>query len=174
VNHSARSIVLIGFMGTGKSSAGRLLSQRLDWPLFDSDALIEKKLKMSIGEIFSTLGEEHFREEESDVVQRLLPTRPSIIVTGGGVVLRGSNVVRLRELGTVVCLTSEVNDLQKRLLCPSDRPLLQVEDPGRAIEQLLEKRAPLYRAAADVTINTSSLSPDQVADSILDALAIAK
>jgi shikimate kinase len=67
-----------------------------------------------------------------------------------------------------------VNDLQKRLLCPSDRPLLQVEDPGRAIEQLLEKRAPLYRAAADVTINTSSLSPDQVADSILDALAIAK
>ena len=161
-------------MGTGKSSAGRLLSQRLDWPLFDSDALIEKKLKMPIGEIFSTLGEERFREEESDVLQRLLPARPSIIVTGGGVVLRRSNVVRLRELGTVVCLTSEVNDLQKRLLRPSDRPLLQVEDPARAIQELLEKRAPLYQAAADVTINTSSLSPDQVADSILDALAITK
>ena len=174
MNHSARSIVLIGFMGTGKSSAGRLLSQRLDWPLFDSDALIEKKLKMPIGEIFSTLGEEPFREEESDVLQHLRPTRPSIIVTGGGVVLRRSNVVRLRELGTVVCLTSEVNDLQKRLLRPSDRPLLQVEDPSRAIEQLLEKRAPLYQAAADVTVNTSSLRPDQVADSILDALAIAK
>ncbi|HEY2711782.1 MAG TPA: shikimate kinase [Chthoniobacterales bacterium] len=172
MNQSARSIVLIGFMGTGKSSVGELLAERLDWPLFDIDSMIEKKLKMPIGEIFSALGEEYFRDEESDILQRLMPTR-SVIVTGGGMVLRRSNVVRLRELGTVVCLTSDVIDLQKRLLHQSDRPLLEVKDPRQAIEQLLEKRAPLYRAAADLTIDTSSLSPDQVADSILDALAIA-
>ncbi len=173
MNQSARSIVLIGFMGTGKSSVGRLLAQQLDWPLFDIDTMIERKLKMSIAEIFSTLGEEHFRDEESDILQRLMPTRASIIVTGGGMALRESNVVRLRELGTMVCLTSDSIDLQKRLLDQSDRPLLEVEDPGWAIEQLLEKRAPLYRAAADLTIDTSSLSPNQVANSILDALALA-
>lgn len=160
-------------MGTGKSSVGRLLAQRLGWPLIDTDAMIEEQLKMPVGEIFLTLGEERFRDEEGAVVQRLAPTPPSVMVTGGGAVLRAANVVRLRQLGTVVCLTSQVADLQRRLLAQPGRPLLQTDNPSRTIEELFEKRAPLYRAAAELTFDTSSLHPDQVADSILDALAVA-
>lgn len=173
--HSAnRSIVLIGFMGTGKSSVGRRLARTTGSPRFDTDQMIATALKMPITKIFARLGEERFREEETTVLEKLEAAQPSIIVTGGGVVLRAKNIERLHELGTVVCLTADLPTLLKRLARRSHRPLLQTENRVETVQTLLLKREPLYREAADFTVDTSALSHDQVAQSIEDSLALAR
>jgi len=173
--HSAnRSIVLIGFMGTGKSSVGRRLASKTGSPRFDTDQMIATALGMPITKIFARLGEERFREEETAVLEKLDAAQPSIIVTGGGVVLRAKNVERLRELGTVVCLTADLPTLLKRLARRSHRPLLQTENRVERVQTLLLEREPLYQEAADFTVDTSALSHDQVAQSIEDSLALAR
>lgn len=169
-----RSIVLIGFMGTGKSSVGRRLAQATGWPRFDTDQMIATALGMSITKIFARLGEEEFREQESRALEKLDRKQLSIIVTGGGVVLRPTNVVRLHELGTVFCLTADLSTLVQRLARRSHRPLLEeTENRAATIEALLRERQPLYERAADIIIDTTSLSHDQVAQSIQDSLALA-
>jgi len=172
VRAADRSIVLIGFMGTGKSSVGRRLAHVTGWPRFDTDQMIATALGMSITKIFAKLGEEDFREEETIVLNELDPDKLSIIVTGGGVVLRPKNVARLHELGIVVCLTANLPTLLKRLARRSHRPLLEAEDRSATVKSLLRERQPLYEKAADLTIDTSSLSHDQVAQSIQDSLAL--
>jgi shikimate kinase len=172
VNVGDRSIVLIGFMGTGKSSAGRHLEKLLGWPVFDTDAMIADRLGMPVAEIFSRFGEERFRAEETLALEKIEPVSPSIIVTGGGAILRPQNVVRLRELGTVVCLTANLAAMRQRLKPVANRPLLQSESPEASIESLLRRREPLYEAAADFTIDTSSLTHAQVAESIRQSLAL--
>lgn len=173
--HSAnRSIVLIGFMGTGKSSVGRRLALTTGCPRFDTDQMIATALGMSITKIFARLGEERFREAETAVLEKLDAAQPSIIVAGGGVVLRPKNVERLRELGTVVCLTADLPTLLKRLARRSHRPLLQTENRVETVQTLLLEREPLYQEAADFTVDTSALSHDQVAQSIEDSLALAR
>ncbi len=157
-------------MGTGKSSVGRRLAHETGWPRFDTDQMIATALGMSITKIFAKIGEEDFRDEESVVLEKLDADQPSIIVTGGGVVLRPKNVARLHELGTVVCLTANLPTLLKRLARRSHRPLLETEDRARTVQGLLRERQALYEQAADLTIDTSSLSHDQVAQSIRDML----
>ena len=159
-------------MGTGKSSVGRRLARLQHWPRFDTDAIVARELGMPITEIFAVLGEERFREEESALLEKLDAPRPSIIVTGGGTVLRPQNIARLRVLGTVVYLTANLTTLRKRLARRSDRPLLQTENPAETIELLLREREPFYRCAADLTIDTSSLTHDEVAASIRQSLAL--
>jgi shikimate kinase len=158
-------------MGTGKSSVGRRLADMTGWPRFDTDQMIATALGMSITKIFARLGEEQFREEESLMLEKLDSLQPSIIVTGGGVVLRRENVVRLRELGTVVCLTANLPTLLERLARRSHRPLLETENRAATVKILLREREPLYQEAADYTVDTSLLSHDQVAQSIQDSLA---
>jgi shikimate kinase len=173
--HSAnRSIVLIGFMGTGKSSVGRQLARATRWPRFDTDQMIATALGMPITKIFARLGEERFREEETAVLEKLDAAQPSIIVTGGGVVLRAKNIERLRELGTVVCLTADLPTLLKRLARSSHRPLLETENRVETVRTLLLEREPLYREAANLTVDTSTLSHEQVAQLIEDSLALAR
>ena len=169
-----RSIVLIGFMGTGKSSVGRQLARATGWPRFDTDQMIATALGMPITKIFSRLGEDRFREEERAILEQLDAAQPSIIVTGGGVVLQAENIERLRELGTIVCLTADLPTLLERLARRSHRPLLQTEDRLATIRTLLLEREPLYREAANFTIDTSALSHDQVAQLIEDSLALAR
>ena len=172
MNSANRSIVLIGFMGTGKSAVGRLLASQEGWPRFDTDEMIATALKLPISEIFTRLGEEQFREEETAVLLKLEVVQPSIIVTGGGAVMRPGNVARLRELGSVVCLTADQPTLLERLARRSNRPLLQTENPAETMRTLLREREPFYRKAADFTIDTSWLNHDQVAQSIRDVLAL--
>jgi len=172
VQAADRSIVLIGFMGTGKSSVGRRLAQMTGWPRFDTDQMIATALGMSITKIFASLGEEEFREEESIVLEKIDTDKPAIIVTGGGVVLRPRNVTRLHELGTIVCLTANLPTLLRRLARRSHRPLLETEDRAATVQTLLRERQPLYEQTADITVDTSSLSHDQVAQSIQDSLAL--
>ena len=159
-------------MGTGKSSVGRHLEKLLGWPVFDTDAMIAEAVGMPVAEVFSKLGEERFRTEETLALERIPPADRSIIVTGGGAILRPHNIVRLRELGTVVCLTADLPTLCERLKPVANRPLLQSENLEVTIEKLLRTREPLYEAAADLSIDTSSLTHAQVAESIRESLAL--
>jgi shikimate kinase len=169
-----RSIVLVGFMGTGKSSVGRLLARQYGWPRFDTDEIVAATHGISINEIFAQLGEAGFREAEAEVVRKLEAGKAAIIVTGGGIVLRPQNVERLRQLGTVVCLTAELEILQQRLSRRQDRPLLQTENPRETITMLFEQRKNLYEQAADFVVDTTLLNHEQVAEAIRDELQITR
>jgi shikimate kinase len=172
VNDAPRSIVLIGFMGSGKSSVGRLLARRCDWPCFETDEMVAVALGRSISEIFAQLGEAEFRKAETKVLQELDTAKGAIIVTGGGVVLLPENIRRLRELGPVVWLTADLDTLQGRLEQRKNRPLLQTPNPAETIAALLEQRKKFYEEAGDLVVDTSRLSPKEVAQAICDGLQV--
>ncbi len=163
---------LIGFMGSGKSAVGGALAQKLGWPRWETDELVAAKLGMTIPEIFQHEGETSFRDAESVVLRELIATEPTIIVTGGGIVLRPKNVERLRELGTVVWLKADLVTLQARLAGVQDRPLLQTPDPAATIAELLAERTKFYEEAADLAVDSSGREPAAVAGAILDELPI--
>jgi shikimate kinase len=164
---SAKSIVLIGFMGAGKSSVGRFLERRTGLARMDTDDIISSKLGLSIPEIFSKHGEASFRDVETETLRQLSPDRPSIIVTGGGIVLRQENVDLLKRLGAVVWLYASEKTLFQRASRRGQRPLLQTANPRKSFSDLFRKRRPLYKRAADVRVDTSSLSHDEVGEMIL-------
>jgi shikimate kinase len=167
---SAKSIVLIGMMGAGKSSVGRCLQRRTGLARLDTDEMVAKQFGISIREIFETYGEERFRDAETEALVKLSPDRPTIIVTGGGSVLRPENVDFLKRLGTIVWLNADAATLFERALRRNDRPLLQNENPRTAFSELLRERALLYESAADFEIDTSAMSHDEVAEAILSKL----
>jgi len=164
---SARSIVLIGMMGAGKSSVGRCLQRRTGLASFDTDEIVSLKLGLSIAEIFSKYGEERFREAETEALRELAPAKQAIIVTGGGIVQRDENVDLLKRLGTVVWLEAREETLFERASRKGDRPLLQTENPRNTLAEMLRTRAPLYAKVADIRVDTSGLTHDEVADAIL-------
>jgi shikimate kinase len=165
-----RGIVLIGFMGTGKSSVGRVLEQHTGWPRYDTDELIAERAGMTITDIFDRHGEAAFRELETEALRELPTGAPAIIVTGGGVVLREENVSLLRALGTLVNLTADLETLFERVARRNTRPLLRSDDPRRTLAELLNEREPFYRGAADLEIDTSALTHDEVARAVLSRL----
>jgi len=169
--NSARSIVLIGMMGAGKSSVGRCLQRRTGLARFDTDEIVSSNFGLSIPEIFSKHGEERFREAETRALRELAPDRQAIIVTGGGIVLRDENVDLLERLGTVVWLEAEEEKILERVSRKGNRPLLQTEDPRKALSEILGARAPLYAKIADIRLDTSLLTHDEVADAILKRIA---
>ena len=169
VTERGESIVLIGFMGSGKSSAGELLEQLTGLPRRDTDELIASSAGMPITAIFDKYGEEEFRRRETQIVAAL-PNEASIIVTGGGVVLRDENIATLRRLGTIVNLTADEETLFQRVARRETRPLLRSDDPRRTLSELLGARTRLYTAAADFEIDTASLTRDEVAQAILSRL----
>ncbi len=129
--------------------------------------MISSKFGLSIQEIFSKHGEAWFRDAETEMLRQLSPDRPSIIVTGGGVVLRSENVDFLKRLGAVVWLDADEKTLFQRASRRGERPLLQTKHPRKTFSELLKKRKPLYAAAADFRVDTSSLSHGEVAEMIL-------
>ena len=155
-------------MGAGKSSVGRCLQRRTGLARLDTDELVAARFGISIPEIFAQHGEERFRGAETEVLQELSPSKPAIIVTGGGIVLRDENVDLLKQLGTVVWLEAKEETLLERASRRGNRPLLQTEDPRARLSELLRTRAPLYEKAADVRVDTTSLTHDEVADVILN------
>jgi shikimate kinase len=158
-------------MGTGKSSTGKALAEKTGLPCFDTDEMVSRQLGLSITEIFAQLGEEQFRDAETEALRQLSEAaRPAIIVTGGGIVLRLENVKMLRQLGKVVGLKADTETLFRRISKRADRPLLQTENPREALLELSRVRDPIYRAAADVLVDTSSLTHDGVADTILKSI----
>jgi shikimate kinase len=162
-----QSIVLIGFMGAGKSSIGRMLARRTGLPRFDTDDMIEARLGLPVPEIFARFGEEKFRDAETEILKELSAAQPAIIVTGGGIVLRAENVKMLQALGNVVSLEADDETLFRRVSRKTARPLLQTENPRATMLELLRTRERLYREAADVRLDTSRLRHEEVADAIL-------
>jgi shikimate kinase len=161
------NIVLVGFMGSGKSSIGRRLEKRTKFPRFDTDEMVAAKFRLSIPRIFEIHGEDVFRAAESETLHALDPRQMSIIVTGGGIVLRTTHRELLRELGLVVYLQANEEELFARISNRSLRPLLRSDDPRATMRGLLQKRLPLYEEIADLTVDTAHLRPGEVCDEIL-------
>ncbi len=165
------SIALIGFMGTGKTAAGRRLAAKLGKEFIELDALIEKEAGRPIPEIFRRDGEVAFRELEIAAVKEVAGRANAVIACGGGVVLNTINIDRLREGCVIVCLTaSPVVVLRRTSGDGGGRPLLAVPDRLRQIRGLMNARRPLYERAADITIDTSRLSTGAVTASIIEKL----
>ena len=165
-NIGMKNIVLTGFMGTGKSEVSRELSKVLGWDVIDIDTEIEKSQRMKITAIFKQFGEPRFRDIEAEMIKNLSKNKNVIISTGGGAVLRQENMDALRENGVIICLTATSETILKRINNNNDRPLLQVEDPLRKIQELLSFRMPYY-AKADIMINTENKTPPEIAEEII-------
>jgi shikimate kinase len=164
------AIVLIGFMGAGKSSVGRTLARMTGLPRFDIDEMIGARFGLSVAEIFEKHGEEVFRAAETEALVGLAGNQAAIVVTGGGIVLRPENRRSLRELGTVIHLSAEEETLFARISRRSTRPLLRTEDPRATVTELLRSRLPVYRQVADVEVDTTLLSHEEVAEKILESV----
>ncbi|MDZ7925423.1 MAG: shikimate kinase AroK [Marinagarivorans sp.] len=149
------NVVLIGPMGAGKSTVGRLLASRLGFSFVDTDTVIEDRTGADIPWIFDVEGEDGFRLRETSVLNDLLEERsPMVIATGGGIVMRDENIALLKKLGTVFFLQASLEQLVARTSKDKKRPLLQVNNPKAKIQELLELRAPLYERASHVSIMT--------------------
>lgn len=163
------NIILIGFMGCGKSSVGIRLSYALKRTIIDTDKWIEKRQEMTISEIFASKGEAAFRQMETDCLKELIETEEGrIISTGGGLPVREENHAFLKELGRVYYLKVTPETVYERLKGDTTRPLLQGDDPQTKIKQLLKGREPLYEKCADVIIEVSGKSFDEIIAEIVE------
>ena len=160
-----KNIVLVGFMGTGKTSVGKILSKKLNLPLVDMDSLIETKEGKSINSIFADDGEAHFRALERQMTQKLANQSGQIISTGGGIVLNQKNINDYKKNGLVICLTASPEIILKRLKNDQSRPLL-ANDKEQSILQLLETRKSLYGAIPN-QLDTTQLNPETIATKII-------
>jgi shikimate kinase len=170
VNRQSRSIVLIGMMGAGKSSVGRCLHRRTGLALHDTDEIVAANFGMSIPEIFAEHGEKKFREAETEALRSVRTEEQTIIITGGGIVLRKENVEILRSHAVIVWLDGDEKTLFARASRKQNRPLLQTKNPRRAFSQILGSRRPLYAKIADIRVDTSVLTDEEVAVAILAKL----
>ncbi len=163
------TIVLVGFMGAGKSSVGRILARRLGRCFVETDDMITAREGRTIPEIFADKGEAHFRRLEEDAVGLLALKTGDIIATGGGLPCLEGRPAALRSLGTVIWLSGDFDTLYERAQRSGERPMLAGRSREEA-ERLYRAREPFYRQA-DLTVDTTALGPDQVAAQILSALA---
>ena len=166
----ARSLVLVGMPGSGKSSVGRRLAQRIGLDFVDADAKIEEAANgMSIADIFARHGEPEFRNLEARVIARLLESGPAVIATGGGAFMRAETRDKVRAQGVSLWLSAEIPLLLERVKRKSNRPLLQGSDPEGVLRKLLSAREADYRRA-DVTVISRDIPHEEVVDAILEAL----
>ncbi len=164
---TGRNLVLIGFMGSGKSSVGRELARRWGYRFIDTDAMIRHKYDLSIPDIFAKIGEPSFREAEYQALVRLQGIGSTVIATGGGIVTQPRNLPLLRTLGPVVWLSADQTTIIDRVGKSTHRPMLDQANPEESVTRLLAERAPLYRQAAGLLIETSGLTHREVADRIV-------
>lgn len=167
-----RSIILIGFMGTGKTTIGEQLAKRLSLAFIDTDEKICSISGLTIPEIFQQKGEKYFRQLESQVLTDVLAQASQVVSTGGGIVIQEVNRQLLnarRQKGDlVIWLTASEETLWQRLKLDSNRPLLKAANPREEIASLLRQREDLYRSVADYTISTSEREPAAVVTEIID------
>ena len=166
----ARSIVLVGMMGVGKSSVGRRLAARLNIPFVDADTEVEKAAGMSIADFFARRGEADFRNGEARVIARLLEGGPQVLATGGGAVIDPDNRRALAERGVVVYLQTSIDQQIERTRHARHRPLLNGTDPEKKLKALMLRRAVLYAEIANITVSTDGRRVQTVAEEILQEL----
>jgi shikimate kinase len=164
---SELNLVLTGFMGTGKTTAGQIVATRLGRPFIDMDAVIERRAGMTVAQLFETQGEIAFRQMERALCSELSRERGLVIATGGGALVDPANQEMMQQNGVVICLTATPEALLARLRGNGDRPLLHAPDPEARLRELLSARAGAY-AALPHHLDTSRLSPEQTAEAIID------
>ncbi len=167
---SHRNIILIGPMGSGKSTIGNIIAKRLHREFQDSDHFIEKRTGVDIARIFDIEGEQGFRDRESNALSELLRQNNRVIATGGGSVLRQENQQLLKQKGYIVFLDTSVNQQLRRLARDKKRPLLQTENPRARLETLFEERRPIYLDLADLAIKTDKRVARRLAADIINQL----
>ncbi len=153
-----KDIILIGFMGAGKTTVGKRLAERFRWDFIDTDEYIEQKAGMAVSEIFDRYGEENFRARETEALQEILQERKEAVISvGGGLPMREKNREYLKKLGRTIYLRAQVDTLVERLSGDTARPLLRGQDLRARITQLMELRSDVYESAADVILDTDTM-----------------
>ena len=166
IEKAMSNIVLIGFMGTGKTTVGQQISKELWMPMVDTDTMVEVDNQMIIGEIFDRYGEDYFRNLETAAVRKVSKFKSHVISTGGGVVLRFENLNLLQENGLLFCLRATPEEIFERIKDESRRPLLKDPDPPNKIRQLLQARQAHYQRI-EHQIETTNLSIEEVTNQII-------
>lgn len=164
------NIVLIGFMGTGKTTIAKLLSRVFDLKVIEMDGLIVERQGMSISEIFEKHGEEYFRDLETNLLKELQKDNNLVISCGGGTPLREVNVKEMKKIGKVVLLNASAETIFARVKDNHDRPLLENNMNVEFIEGMLSKRRDKYLAAADIIIDTDGKSKDEIAMEVANSV----
>jgi shikimate kinase len=167
---SARNVFLIGMMGAGKTTIGRMIARRMKRPFFDSDQEMEQRCGVSIPVIFDIEGEPGFRARESQLIEELSARTEIVLATGGGAVLDERSRMCLAARGAVVYLHASPEDLYLRVRHDKGRPLLATPDPKAKLAALYEERDPLYRQIADIVVDTGAQSAQTLARQVLDRL----
>lgn len=167
---SDRNVILIGFMGTGKTSVGESLAEALGYAFADTDDLIEKKAGKKVSRIFGEDGEEAFRGVESEVVGDLAQLKRTVVSAGGGAPIRPENRAAMRHAGVVIALKASPEEIYQRVKHENHRPLLSSGDLRSQIRKLLDSRKGIYDDA-DYIIDTTALTVDEVVDKCIDLLA---
>ena len=164
-------IVLIGPMGVGKTTIGRMLAKQLDFDFIDTDQRLEKITGASIPLIFDIEGEEGFRKREQQLIQKLNGITKTVIATGGGAILLRENRFNLRSNSTVIYLKGEIETLVRRTRLDKNRPLLKTTNPRETIERILGERSPLYEETADFKIEIADYSAEDITTKIFGLLS---
>ena len=171
-SHKMKSgnLILIGMMGSGKTTIGRTLARQLGKSFIDTDEEITKRTGVTIPHIFDIEGEAGFRQRESVVLRELTGKNDAVISTGGGVVLAEQNRELLQHNGIVIYLKANVHDLWQRTRHDRNRPLLQADDPYSRLKELLQQRDPLYRQVADIVIHSSKQSAQALTQHLMEKI----
>jgi len=165
----ARSLVLVGMMGAGKTTVGRKLAQRLDLPFVDADHEIERAAGKTIPEIFADHGEPYFRDGERRVIARLLGEGPQVLATGGGAFMNQQTRAEIARRGVSIWLKADLPLLMKRVKRRSNRPLLANDDPDAVMQRLMADRYPVY-AQADVSVECRDVAQSAMVNDVMRAL----
>jgi shikimate kinase len=165
----SRNLILVGLMGAGKSSVGRIVATQLGIPFIDSDAEIERVSRMSISELFAAYGEDEFRALEGRVMKRLLKGGPRLVSTGGGAFINDRTRKHIKRGGLSVWLKADLDVLWERVNKRDTRPLLKTENPKQTLENLMNARYPIY-GQADRTVISRDVRKEVMADEVLQAV----
>jgi shikimate kinase len=165
-----KNVVLVGFMGTGKTKVGMVLAKRLNMDFIDTDKLIEEREKDRIVRIFQVKGEEYFRNIEEKIIEEISNFKNCVIAVGGGAIIREKNYLNLKKNGILICLTATPEEIYKRTIPKKDRPLLmKSKNVIKTIKELLEIRKPYYDRA-DYKVDTTKKSIQEVVNEIIEIL----
>lgn len=164
-----RNLVLVGLMGAGKSAIGRIVASQLGLPFIDTDNEIERVSRMTISELFAAYGEDEFRALETRVIKRLMRAGPRVVSTGGGAFVNDRTREQIGRGGISIWLKADLDILWERVNKRDHRPLLKTENPKQTLQDLMDRRYPIY-AKADLTVQSRDVRKEVIADEVLEAV----